>query len=183
MRIQEQLLLDRDPHGNVQVSLIETERLFMETVTKELEERKKNGTYKGKFNPLQHFFGYEGRSGFPSNFDCNYCYALGTVAALLIEQGFTGYMSSLRDLTKSASDWKVGAVPITMMMHLEKRHGILKPVIEKALVDLKGKPFAHFQSQRDKWIAEDAFVIPGPIQFFGDKELTEILSWTLELEC
>lgn len=183
MRIQEQLLLDRDPHGNVQVSLIETERLFMETVTKELEERKKNGTYKGKFSPLQHFFGYEGRSGFPSNFDCNYCYALGAVAALLIEQGFTGYMSSLRDLTKPASDWKVGAVPITMMMHLEKRHGVFKPVIEKALVDLKGKPFAHFQSQRDKWIAEDAFVIPGPIQFFGDKELTEILSWTLELEC
>lgn len=180
--IQKQLLLDRDPHGNVQVSLIATEQLLMETVSKELKRRKDEGTYKGKFAALNHFFGYEGRSGFPSNFDTHYCYALGHVAALLIQQGFTGYMATLHGLTKPVETWQAGAVPLTAMMHLEERQGKTKPVIQKALVDLKGKPFAQFSSKREAWAKEDHYRFPGPIQLFGPTHLTDATTLTLQLE-
>jgi diphosphate-dependent phosphofructokinase len=181
-KIQQQLLHTRDPHGNVQVSLIETERLFMELVTKELEERHKRGTYKGKFAPLQHFLGYEGRAGFPSHFDSNYCYALGFVSALLIDEGATGYMSFISNLSKPVLEWGIGGVPLTSLLHIEMRKGKEKPVIQKALVDLKAKPFIYFQQQRDRWKLEDEYRSPGPVQFFGDKKLTDRITLTLLLE-
>ncbi len=181
-KIQRQLLFTRDPHGNVQVSLIETERLLAELVSKELEERKEKGTYKGKFAPLQHFFGYEGRAGFPSHFDSNYCYALGFAATLLIDEGATGYMAFISHLHKPVQEWGMGGVPLTSLLHLEMRKGKEKPVIQKTLVDLKAKPFAYFQEKRDRWKLEDEYRYPGPIQFFGDKKLTDQITLTLSLE-
>ncbi|MBS0604105.1 MAG: diphosphate--fructose-6-phosphate 1-phosphotransferase [Verrucomicrobia bacterium] len=181
-RIQQQLLLNRDPHGNVQVSLIETERLLMEMVGKELEKRQKEGKCAVKYFPLQHFLGYEGRAGFPSNFDSNYCYALGFTAALLIDEGATGYMASVTDLTKPPQEWGIGGVPLTALMHVEMRKGKEKPVIQKALVELNGKPFARFQRQREQWRLQDEYRYPGPIQFFGAPELTDQVPITLILE-
>jgi pyrophosphate--fructose-6-phosphate 1-phosphotransferase len=182
MRIQEQLLLNRDPHGNVQVSLIETERLIIETVSQELEKRRAKSAFNAKFNTMHHFLGYEGRSGFPSNFDCNYCYVLGATAALLVNQGFTSYMAFVSNLNQSPKDWGIGGVPLTSLMHLEMRKGKEKPVIQKTLVDLKGKAFIHFQQQREDWKISDAYLFPGPIQFFGHAELTEQVPFTLTLE-
>ncbi len=173
--IQKQLLLSRDPHGNVQVSLIETERLLIETVSSALEERKKQGTYQGKFSPQSHFFGYEGRAAYPSNFDCLYCTALGQVAALLIREKATGTMCYVNDLHLPVEQWQVGGIPITLLMHMEMRKGKLKPVIQKALVDLNGKAFSYFHQHKDKWACEDAYHFPGPIQFSGDPQLTDSL--------
>ena len=175
-RIQEQLLLNRDPHGNVQVSLIETERLLLETVSKELEKRKI------KFSPLQHFLGYEGRAGYPSNFDCNYCYALGHTAALLLDEGVTGYMCAISGLTRPPAEWGIGGVPLTSLMHVEIRKGKEKPVIEKALVDLKGPAFSHFKQHREHWMLDDVYRFPGPIQFFGNPALTDSVPITIYLE-
>lgn len=180
--IQQQLLLHRDPHGNVQVSLIETERLLMELVEKELQKREKAGTSKAKFSPVQHFFGYEGRAGFPSNFDCNYCYALGFVSALLIQEGATGYMATVSNLHLPASKWGIGGVPLTSLMRVEIRKGKEKPVIQKALVDLEGKPFKAFKRLRDAWKLDDHYLYPGPTQFYGDPSLTQTISHTLFLE-
>jgi pyrophosphate--fructose-6-phosphate 1-phosphotransferase len=181
-KIQQQLMQSRDPHGNLQVSPIETELLLMETVARELEERQKKGTFKGKFAFMHHFLGYEGRSGFPSNFDCNYCYALGTTAALLIDHGMTGYMAAVSGLTRPAQEWEIGAVPLNALMHVEMRKGKEKPVIQKALVDLKGKPFSTFQQQRERWKLDDEYRVPGPIQFFGTRQMTERVTLTLMLE-
>jgi len=168
--IQHQLLLDRDPHGNVQVSHIQTELLLSTLVKAELNNRT---SFKGKFNPVHHFFGYEGRSGFPTHFDATYCYALGHVAALLIKEGYTGYMSCLRHLSKHPQEWGVCGIPITSLMNLETRKGKAKPVIRKALVDLKGPPFKTFERGRAKWGLEDHYLYPGPIQFEGDSTYTE----------
>jgi len=178
--IQSQLLSDRDPHGNVQVSLIATEQLLMSLVDHELKKRKSKDNYSGSFNPLPHFFGYEGRCSLPSNFDSHYCYALGYGAALLIQAGLTGYMSVVHQLTRPIEEWQVAGVPITMMLNLEKRHGKMKPVIRKALVDLNGKPFAAFKAARDQWAKEDSYTSPGPIQFFGPSELTDSVPLTLD---
>lgn len=180
--IQQQLFLERDPHGNVQVSLIESEKLFSALVKDELERRKEAGTYKGKFNPLHHFFGYEGRCAFPSNFDSDYCYSLGYNAALLIENGFNGYLSKISNLSKPAEEWVAGGMPITKMMNIERRHGEDKPVIRKALVDLEGKPFKYFADHRDKWAEETAYVYPGAIQYYGPEEVCDITTKTLALE-
>ncbi len=179
--IQQQLLMDRDPHGNVQVSKIETEQLFIELVKKDLKTLQKEGKYSGKFSAQPFFCGYEGRSAFPSNFDSQYCYALGHVAALLIEQSFTGYMSCIRQLKHPTSQWIPAGIPLTSMMALEKRGGKTKAVITKALVELKGKPFEHFRANRDRWIEPDSYLFAGPIQFFGPPEISEsapnILNW------
>jgi len=177
--IQEQLLLDRDPHGNVQVSKIETEKLLLETVKKELKNRK---DFKGKFNAQCHFFGYEGRAGLPSNFDAEYCYALGFVATLLVYHGLTGYMSCVSNLTKPIDEWEIKGLPITMMMNMEMRKGKKKPVIKKALVDLKGKAFQELKSSSEKWQIEDLFICPGPIQFFGDSSLIDVPPLILTLK-
>lgn len=176
--IQKQLLLDRDPHGNVQVSHINTEALFAETVKLELERRR----FEGKFSPVLHFFGYEGRSGLPSNFDAQYCYALGHVAALLIDQGFTGYMSAVQNLHLPVEEWIIKGIPITSMLNMELRKGKRKPVIRKALVDLKGAAFKDFCGDRDAWALEDHYRFPGPMQFFGDPSITDITPITLQLE-
>lgn len=181
-RIQQQLLHTRDPHGNVQVSWIETERLFMELVTKELENKKKEGTYRGEFAPIQHFLGYEGRAGFPSFFDSHYCYALGCVAALLIDEGMTGYMSFISNLAKPVQEWGFGGVPLTSLLHIEIRKGKEKPVIQKNLVDLTAKPFTYFLQKRERWKLDDDYQYPGPIQFFGDPKLTHRVPLTLLLE-
>lgn len=173
--IQKQLLLERDPHGNVQVSLIETELLLIELVTKELALRAEKGSYKGKFSTQHHFFGYEGRAGFPSNFDANYCNALGFSAALLLSHGYTGYMAAVLNLTASIESWTVGGVPLTHLMHMEVRKGKSKPVVQKALVDLKGRAFMHFDHARARWALEDLYRYPGPIQFFGDSSVSETL--------
>ncbi len=165
--IQNQLLLDRDPHGNVQVSMIETEKLLIALIQKELKER----GFKGKFNPQSHFFGYEGRSGYPSNFDSQYCYSLGKTATILIKEKYTGYMACVGNLTSPISEWKIRGLPLTMFMNLEIRKGKKKPVIKKALVDLNGGPFNFFCENRESWIFEDNYRYPGPIQFFGDPEL------------
>lgn len=171
--IQKQLLMDRDPHGNVQVSLIETELLLIELTKKELSQRAKAGTYKGKFSALHHFLGYEGRAAFPSNFDSNYCYALGCVAALLVDEKATGYMCCIEKLTHPAEEWGISGIPITMLLNMEKRKGILKPVIKKALVTLDGKPFKNFAKERKRWEEEDCYRFCGPIQYFGKRELTD----------
>lgn len=172
---QIQLLSDRDPHGNVQVSRVETERLLMEAVRVELEKRKKQGTYSGNFSGMPHFCGYEGRSCFPSNFDAQYCYALGQVAALLIDSKKTGYICCVQELNKPVSEWRIGGRNLVSMMGIEKRKGKEKAVIQKALVDLKGKPFKRYQEVRKKWETEDSFVNPGPMQFFGPEKVTETI--------
>lgn len=180
--IKSQLLMDRDPHGNVQVSKIETERLMIKLVEQELKKRKKAGTYKGKFSAQPHFCGYEGRSCFPSNFDCQYCYALGHVAALLVSSKATGYICCIENLTQPVSEWQIKGVPIASMMTMETREGKSKPVIKKALVDLNGKPFDIFKSNRFHWTIQDDYLYPGPVQFFGPGELTDELNQTLILE-
>jgi diphosphate-dependent phosphofructokinase len=180
--IATQLTLDRDPHGNVQVSRIETEKLLIEMVEGELAERKLENKYVGKFAAQNHFFGYEGRCAAPSNFDADYCYSLGYNAANLIGYQKTGYMSSIRNTTAPAAEWIAGGVPITMMMNMERRHGHMKPVIQKALVELDGKPYSYFASQREKWAIETDFVYPGPIQYFGPSDVCDNVSETLKLE-
>ncbi|HEV8052332.1 MAG TPA: diphosphate--fructose-6-phosphate 1-phosphotransferase [Parachlamydiaceae bacterium] len=182
MENRSQLLIGRDSHGNVQVSRIETERLMIEMVKKELSERSKTGSYKGSFSPLSYFCGYEGRSCLPSNFDSRYCYALGHVAALLVDDKANGYICCLGGLTKPVEEWIPGGVPLTTMMTIEERNGKTKPVIRKALVDLKGKPFAAFQRQRGKWADEDSYMNPGPIQFFGPEAIMDSITHTLSLE-
>ena len=180
--IQRQLFLERDPHGNVQVSLIESEKLFSELVKDVLEERKQKGTYKGKYNALHHFFGYEGRCAFPSNFDADYCYSLGYNAFMLIQYGYTGYLSKVSNLSKPAEEWIAGGMPITKMMNIERRHGEDKPVIKKALVELEGKPFKYFESHRDKWAVETCYTYPGAIQYYGPREVCDLTTRTLALE-
>ena len=180
--VARQLTLDRDPHGNVQVSLIETEKLLSEMVGKKLATWKAEGKYVGKFAAQHHFFGYEGRCAAPSNFDADYCYSLGYTASMLIANGKTGYMSSVRNTTAPAEEWIAGGVPITMMMNMERRHGEMKPVIQKALVRLDGAPFKAFAAVRDTWAKETAYVYPGPIQYFGPTEVCDQPTKTLQLE-
>jgi pyrophosphate--fructose-6-phosphate 1-phosphotransferase len=180
--IAREFLMDRDPHGNVQVSLIETEKLLIGMVKKKLRDLKAAGTYKGKFSALAHFFGYEGRCAFPSNFDTDYCYALGYSAFVLIAEGLTGYLSSVRNLTAKASEWIAGGVPITMMMNIEQRHGEGKPVIRKALVELEGKPFKAFKSMRDEWAVKTCYLVPGSIQYFGPSDICDEPTKTLKFE-
>ncbi len=180
--IQMQLCNDRDPHGNVQVSLIETEKMLAEMVATKLKAMKAEGKFGGKFSTQVHFFGYEGRCAAPSNYDADYCYSLGFNAAALIGAGRTGYMSSVRNTTKPASQWIAGGIPITMMMNIERRHGHDKPVIRKALVELDGKPFRFFASKRGEWAKETAYVYPGPIQYFGPSEVCDLVTRTLTLE-
>ena len=180
--IQQQLFLERDPHGNVQVSLIESEKLFSALVKDVLDERKANGTYKGKYNALHHFFGYEGRCAFPSNFDADYCYSLGYNAFMLIQYGYNGYLSKVSNLSKPAEEWVAGGMPITKMMNIERRHGEDKPVIRKALVELDGKPFKYFESHRDEWAVETAYTYPGAIQYYGPSEVCDLTTRTLALE-
>lgn len=180
--VARQLTLDRDPHGNVQVSLIETEKLLSEMVGRKLEQMRAEGKYDGKFSALHHFFGYEGRCAAPSNFDADYCYALGYNAANLINAGVTGYISSLRNLTKPSVQWLAGGVPITMMFNMERRHGEMKPVIQKALVRLDGTPFRRFAAKRDDWAINTCYVFPGPIQYFGPAEVCDQPTMTLHYE-
>ena len=180
--VARQLALDRDPHGNVQVSLIETEKLLSTMVAQKLEKMKKEGKYTGKFATQHHFFGYEGRCAAPSNFDADYCYALGTSAAQLIANGKTGYMAIVKNTTAPAEEWIAGGVPITMMMNMEKRNGEMKPVIRKALVELDGAPFKCFAAQRERWARETAYVYPGPIQYWGPSEVCDQPTKTLALE-
>ena len=180
--IQQQLFLDRDPHGNVQVSLIESEKLFSEMVKENLAARKAAGKYKGKFSPIHHFLGYEGRCAFPSNFDADYCYSLGYNAFMLIQYGFNGYLSKVSNLSKPAEEWVAGGMPITKMMNIERRHGHDKPVIRKALVELDGKPFKFFEENREKWAVETCYVYPGAIQYFGPSEVCDTTTKTLALE-
>ena len=181
--IARQLTLDRDPHGNVQVSLIETEKLLIEMAAKRLATLKAEGVYKGKFSAINHFFGYEGRCAIPSNFDADYCYSLGYTASVLISEGKTGYMSSVRNLTAPAVEWIAGGVPITMMMNMERRHGAMKPVIQKALVQLDGEPFKYFAAHRTEWAsASTSYIYPGPIQYYGPSEVCDQPTKTLLLE-
>jgi pyrophosphate--fructose-6-phosphate 1-phosphotransferase len=180
--IQQQLFLERDPHGNVQVSLIESEKLFSELVGDILKDRKKAGSYKGKYSPLHHFFGYEGRCAFPSNFDSDYCYSLGYNAFMLIQYGFNGYLSKVSNLSKPAEEWVAGGMPITKMMNIERRHGEDKPVIRKALVELDGKPFKFFEANRDTWAVETSYTFPGAIQYYGPTEVCDLTTRTLALE-
>jgi pyrophosphate--fructose-6-phosphate 1-phosphotransferase len=180
--VKRQLCLDRDPHGNVQVSLIETEKLLSAMVGKKLAEWKKEGKYVGKFGTQHHFFGYEGRCAAPSNYDADYCYSLGYNASRLISNGKTGYMSVIRNTTAPAAEWIAGGVPITMMMNIERRNGANKPVIRKALVELDGAPFKYFAAHRDQWARETAYVYPGPIQYWGPTEVCDQCTKTLALE-
>ncbi len=180
--VARQLSLDRDPHGNVQVSLIETEKLLSEMVSRRLAEWKKEGKFVGKFSAQHHFFGYEGRCAAPSNFDADYCYSLGYNASMLIGQGKTGYMSSVRNTTKPADEWIAGGIPVTMMMNMERRHGEMKPVIQKALVKLDGAPFKYFASKREEWAKNTCYVYPGPIQYFGPSSVCDQPTQTLKLE-
>ena len=180
--IQQQLFLERDPHGNVQVSLIESEKLFSAIVKAKLEERRAAGSYKGKFNALHHFFGYEGRCAFPSNFDADYCYSLGYNAFMLIQYGYNGYLSKVSNLSKSADEWVAGGMPITKMMNIERRHGEDKPVIRKALVELDGKPFKFFEAHREQWAKETCYTYPGAIQYYGPAEVCDLTTRTLALE-
>ncbi len=180
--VKRQLCLDRDPHGNVQVSLIETEKLLSAMVEKKLEQWKKEGKYVGKFGTQHHFFGYEGRCAAPSNYDADYCYSLGYNASRLISNGKTGYMSVIRNTTAPAAEWIAGGVPITMMMNIERRNGANKPVIRKALVELDGAPFKYFAAHREQWARETAYVYPGPIQYWGPTEVCDQCTKTLALE-
>ncbi len=180
--VQQQLFLERDPHGNVQVSLIESEKLFSEMVKNELAKRKAAGTYKGKFGAQHHFFGYEGRCAFPSNFDADYCYSLGYNAFMLIQYGYTGYLSKVSNISKPAEEWVAGGMPITKMMNMERRNGEDKPVIRKALVELDGAPFKFFEAHRDEWAVKTSFTYPGAIQYFGPAEVCDITTKTLALE-
>ena len=180
--VAKQLTLDRDPHGNVQVSLIETEKLLSEMVAAKLAAWKKEGKFNGKFAAQHHFFGYEGRCAAPSNYDADYCYALGTSAAQLVANGKTGYMAIVKNTTAPASEWVAGGVPITMMMNMERRHGAMKPVIRKALVRLDGAPFKEFAANREEWAEKTSFVYPGPIQYFGPTEVCDQCTMTLKLE-
>ena len=182
MFIQQQLLLERDPHGNVQVALIESEKLFSTMVAEKLAAKKEKGTYNGKFSPVHHYFGYEGRCAFPSNFDADYCYSLGYNAFVLIQYGYNGYLSKISNLSAPAVDWIAGGMPITKMMNIERRHGEDKPVIKKALVDLKGKPFKQFKENRETWAIETSYVYPGAIQYYGPTEVCDRTTITLELE-
>ncbi len=177
--IQIQLLLDRDPHGNVQVSQIDTEKLLSELVGQKL---KASNDYKGKFSAQHHFFGYEGRAAAPSNFDADYCYSLGCTAAVLLANGLTGYMASIRDLSKGVDAWTAGGIPISMLFNMEQRHGKMKPVIQKALVELTGPAFLYFAKYREVWAVEDSFLYPGPIQYFGPSEVCDVTNQTLLLE-
>ncbi len=180
--IQQQLFLERDPHGNVQVSLIESEKLFSALVKNVLEERRAKGQYNGKFNPLHHFFGYEGRCAFPSNFDADYCYSLGYNAFMLIQYGYTGYLSKVSNLSKPAEEWVAGGMPITKMMNIERRHGEDKPVIRKALVELDGAPFKYFEAHRKEWAENTCYLYPGAIQYYGPAEVCDLTTRTLALE-
>ena len=180
--IQQQLFLERDPHGNVQVSLIESEKLFSALVADKLAARKAAGTYTGKFGALHHFLGYEGRCAFPSNFDADYCYSLGYNAFMLIQYGYNGYLSKVSNLSAPASEWVAGGMPITKMMNVERRHGEDKPVIRKALVELDGAPFKYFEAHRDEWAVETCFQYPGAIQYYGPTEVCDITTVTLALE-
>lgn len=173
--IQKQLLIEKDPHGNLNVSAIATENLLIEAVSLELEKRQ----FQGKFSPVSHFFGYEGRSGFPSNFDATYCYALGYVAALLIDYGLTGYMGFVGNLAEPVEHWAIGGLPLSTLLHLEERKGKMQPVIAKALVDLKSKPYLQFKKEAPHWATEDVYRCPGPIQFFGDPVLTDSVPLTV----
>ncbi|MBO6207207.1 MAG: diphosphate--fructose-6-phosphate 1-phosphotransferase [Lachnospiraceae bacterium] len=180
--VQQQLFLERDPHGNVQVSLIESEKLFSEMVKEKLAARKAAGTYKGKFGTQHHFFGYEGRCAFPSNFDADYCYSLGYNAFMLIQYGYTGYLSKVSNLSKPAEEWVAGGMPITKMMNMERRNGEDKPVIRKALVELDGAPFKFFEAHRDEWAVKTCFTYPGAIQYYGPSEVCDLTTRTLALE-
>lgn len=180
--VARQLTMERDPHGNVQVSLIETEKLLSEMVGKKLAAWKKEGKYTGKFAAQHHFFGYEGRCAAPSNYDADYCYALGTSAAQLVANGKTGYMAIVKNTTAPAEEWVAGGVPITMMMNMERRSGKMKPVIKKALIRLDGAPFKEFAAHRDEWAVKTSFVYPGPIQYFGPTEVCDQCTMTLRLE-
>ena len=180
--IQQQLFLERDPHGNVQVSLIESEKLFAEMVATELKKRKAAGTYKGKFGTQHHFFGYEGRCAFPSNFDADYCYSLGYNAFMLIQYGYTGYLSKVSNLAKPAEEWNAGGMPITKMMNMERRNGKDKPVIRKALVELDGAPFKYFEKNREEWAVKTCFTYPGAIQYYGPASVCDLTTRTLALE-
>ncbi len=180
--IQQQLFLERDPHGNVQVSLIESEKLFSALVKDKLDARKAEGTYTGKFGALHHFLGYEGRCAFPSNFDADYCYSLGYNAFMLIQYGYNGYLSKVSNLSAPANEWVAGGMPITKMMNIERRHGEDKPVIKKALVELDGAPFKYFEAHRDEWAENTCFVYPGAIQYYGPAEVCDITTVTLALE-
>ncbi len=181
--IQKQLILDRDPHGNVQVSLIETEKLIVEMIKIKIKELAAEGSFKGKFKTQCHFFGYEGRCAAPSNFDADYCYGLGYSAAALAGGGKSGYMASVRNLAGTPEEWTAGGIPITMMMNMERRHGEDKPVIRKALVDLEGSPFRMLESGRAEWAMSSEYIYPGPIQYFGPSEVCDLTSLTLALEC
>jgi len=180
--IKAQLLMDRDPHGNVQVSRIDTEKLLIAMVRERLDKMKEEGRYNGKFSDLAHFFGYEGRCAFPSNFDADYCYSLGFNAFALMNFGLTGYISSVRNLTAPAKDWIAGGIPLTMMMNMEKRHGEFKPVIKKALVQIDGPVFKYLEAHRDEWAIEDCYLFPGAIQYFGPSDVADITTRTLQLE-
>ena len=180
--IQQQLFLERDPHGNVQVSLIESEKLFAALVGDKLKARKAAGTYTGKYATQTHFFGYEGRCAFPPNFDADYCYSLGYNAFMLIQYGYNGYLSKVSNLSRPAEEWVAGGMPITKMMNIERRHGEDKPVIKKALVELDGKPFKYFEAHRDEWAVETSYVFPGAIQYYGPTEVCDITTRTLALE-
>jgi len=180
--IQQQLFLERDPHGNVQVSLIESEKLFSALVKDKLAIRKAEGKYSGKFSALHHFFGYEGRCAFPSNFDADYCYSLGYNAFMLIQYGYNGYLSKVSNLSAPAEEWVAGGMPITKMMNVERRHGEDKPVIKKALVELEGKPFKYFEANREKWAKDTCYIFPGAIQYYGPTEVCDITTRTLALE-
>ncbi|MBS2211010.1 diphosphate--fructose-6-phosphate 1-phosphotransferase [Carboxylicivirga mesophila] len=180
--IANQLMLDRDPHGNVQVSLIETEKMLIDMVKAKLKSMKKAGEFKGKFKGQPHFFGYEGRCAAPSNFDADYCYSLGNTASMLIGEGKTGYMASVRNLTAPSSEWMAGGVPVTMMMNMEKRHGEMKPVIQKALVQLNGAPFKKLVENREEWALNTNYMYPGPIQYFGPSEVCDLTTNTLKYE-
>ena len=171
-----------DPHGNVQVSRIETDKLLASMVAAQLQKMKSEGTYTGTFSTMTHFFGYEGRCAFPTNFDADYCYSLGYNAFMLIGGNLTGYISSVTNLSQPAKEWKAGGIPITMMMNLEQRHGSMKPVIKKALVELDGAPFKYFVAHRDKWARETCFVYPGAVQYFGPAEVCDQTTRTLALE-
>lgn len=180
--IKAQLLMDRDQHGNIQLSKIETEKLIIQLVEKRLGEMKRDGLYHGSFTPLSHFFGYEGRCAFPSNFDADYCYSLGYNAFMLVCYGYTGYLSTISNLARPADEWQAGGVPLTSMMNMERRSGKMKPVIKKMLVDINGAPFKYFEQRRDRWAVETCYTFPGAVQYYGPSSVCDAVTKTLELE-